>query len=289
MSNLQAQPKGGVPATAAHAPGILKSDMIIPYIILGQGLSDAVKDRKVQLGDIYRSTSQEILGNPDKPITAIFLHAPRADWVIEEKPKGANRFEYRRSEPRTASNETQPWSFFCDAEGSEFKAPGVAYTAQDKGVTEWRRVKRLTAFAILPQDIEAYVAEMEKDDGLPDPNKALSPVAFSFRSTSYQAGKEIGMFIAKAASMKTKKYPNGAPPYMYTLPLSCKLEQNDQGSFYVWSVNDSKAGPVTPKQLEYMQEWIQMINQGTNLQVHEEAEQQAYSAPTSGPVESEVC
>ncbi len=239
-------------------PQILRSDIKVPYITLGQGLSDAVVERKVQLGDIYRSTSAQILGNPDKPIEAIFLHYPKADWVIEQK--GKSKFEFRFTEPRTAANETSPWSFWADDDGEEMEAGA-------KGASEWRRVKRLTVFAILPDDIDAALVEMAKAEKgeLPDPSKALTPVAFSFRSSSYDCGKEVCTFFSQAQSMKV-------PIWHYQIPMFDSLKQNDDGSFYVWATDRTKAKGVRMEHLPLVSEWATMINNGVQLTVDEEGE-----------------
>lgn len=254
------------------APQVLKSDIIVPYITLGQGMSQAVIERKVQLGDIYRSTSGEVLGNPDKAIEAIFLHYPRADWVIEQK--GKQKFEYRSSMARTASNETLPWSYWADDDGNEMEAG-------QKGASEWRRVKRLTVFAILPADIDSAMVEMAKADKgeLPDPAKALTPVAFSFRSTGYNTGKEICTFYSQAQSMKV-------PIWRYQVPMFDTLESNDDGSFYVWKTDRTKAKGVKPEHLAMVSEWAMLINQGAPITVHEEGD--TGSVQGTGRAEREV-
>jgi len=262
---------------------IIRSDMIVPYIIIGQAPSDAVVDRKVQLGDIYRSTNLEKVGGPDAPIEVIFLHNPKTNWIIEEKPKGAQRFEYRRTEPRTALNETLPWSFWTDE-------TGVQEEKQFPGATEWRRVKQFSVFAILPKDIENFENEMKKMEAgeMPDVSKALTPVVFSFRSTSYYAGREIATFYTQASSMRAKMH-------YYKIPLSCKLEKNDQGTYYVWTVDRTKAKAIPVSQRELVDSWASLINSGTaKIVVDDAAEgQQTFEAPKEKPVseerKAEVC
>ncbi len=248
-------------------PQILRSDIKVPYITLGQGLSDAVVERKVQLGDIYRSTSAEILGNPDKPVEAIFLHYPKADWVLEQK--GKSKFEFRGTMGRNAANETLPWSYFADDEGEEMKQG-------ERGATEWRRVKRLTVFAILPADIDAALVEMAKAEKgeLPDPSKALTPVAFSFRSSSYDCGKEVCTFFSQAQSMKV-------PIWRYQIPMFDVLAQNNQGSFYTWKTDRTKAKGVKPEHLPLVSEWAAMINNGVQLTADEEGD--SASAESGSP------
>lgn len=238
---------------------MLRSDMLIPYLTCAQGMSDAVKERKAQMGDIIRSTSYEKMGDPENPVEFILLGYPKNNWVIEQKE--GSRFKFRRIEERNAANEVLPWYFWADNEGRELPegAPGA---------TEWRRVKQLLAFAILPADVAAAEAEMKKVEAgeLPDPNKALTPVLISFRSTSYKAGKELTTFFANCKSMKI-------PVYRYKLKIGCTLEQNDEGSFYVWNVDRNRAQAVSKEHLPMIEEWAQIVTyHGSELKTHDEAE-----------------
>lgn len=248
----------GLMHQSVAAPEILKTDLVVPYLTLGQGLSQAVIDRKVQLGDIYKSTEGKKIGDPEHPIEVVFLGQPKPDWVIEQK--GKSRFEYRKSEPRHAKNETLPWSFWADDDGNEM--PIAA-----KGASEWRRVKRLTVFAILSSDIEDFKKEIKKVEAgeLPDPSKALTPVAISFRSTGYNTGKDIGMFGAKAHTLR-------AAIWRYQIPMWGVLEQNDQGSYYVWKTDTTKAKPVLKENLAYLEEWVKMLEAGTEVVIHEDGD-----------------
>ena len=237
---------------------VLKSDIIVPYVILAQGMSEAVVERAVQQGDIYRSTTREVLGCPDKPIDVILLHYPTADWVIEQKT--GSRFEFRKTLPRNASNETLEWQFWADHDGNEVEEG-------TKGATEWRRVKRMTVFALLPSDIEAQEAELQKAEAgeLPDPTKALTPVILSFRSSSYKAGKECGNFVIKAKTMKQ-------PPYRYMIQLCDYVDKNDEGTFYVWKVDQNKVKPVPKEFMPMVEEWAKLINSGVKLRADDSAD-----------------
>ena len=258
MNNLQPV---GPQALATYTPQteeVLRSDIIVPYVTLMQGLSDFVKERKAQMGDIVRSTSREILGNPDKPINAIFLHYPKAEWVLEQKPPKSDKFEYRKSIPRTAANEALPWRYFSDDTGMvDFGAEAVPANS-----TEWKRVKRLSVFALLTGDVDAEKVERAKLDegGLPDPSKALTPVIFSFRVMSYDAGKEICTFFNQAKSM-------GVPIWKYAMPMTCVLDQNDKGSFYVWKPMRTQAKAVDKANLDTVQMWATIVNSGAKLTV----------------------
>lgn len=242
-------------------PEVLRSDMVLPYIVLAQGTSDAVKERAVTLGDIYRSTTKEALGNPDKPVDVVLLHYPTTDWVIEQKT--GNRFEFRKSIPRNASNELLEWKFWGDHDG-------VPVPEGTKGATEWRRVKRMVVFALLPQDIAAQAAEIAKAEAgeLPDPNKALTPVVLSFRSSSYKAGKVCGDFVLKAKSMKQ-------PPWRYQIQLGCYLDKNDEGTFYVWKADPNTAKGVAKELMPMVEEWAKIVGSGVSLKTDDQADTDA--------------
>lgn len=236
-------------------PEIIRTDIIVPYIVCCQGQSESVQQRKAQLGDIVRSTNFEKVGSTDEPVEVIFLHYPKANWIVEKKL--GQKFEYVRTEPRNAKNETDAWSFWCDEDGNEL-------VEQKKGAIEYRRVKQLLVFAILPRDIEAANIELKKiEEGeLPDPSKALTPVLMSFRSTSYKAGKEVCTFFTKAASMNV-------PIWKYALGVTNTLEKNDDGSFYVWKVDQVKPKAVHKANLPLIERWVSIVSSGSGLHADE--------------------
>lgn len=248
---------------------ILKSDLVVPYLSQGQGLSDMVTAKKVQLGDIYRSTTGEILGNPEKPVEVILLAPLKPEWVYQRR--GKSKFEFHHVEPRNAANETLPWLFFADEDGTPMEQG-------QKGAIEWKRVKRLSTFALLPTDIEAFKAEMKKvEEGeLPDPNKALMPVALSFLITSYKAGKALANFVTKCATFKV-------PMWKYSVTLGNTAETNDEGTFYVWKT-DGTSKPVDKGHLPFVEDWINQLGSGVSLNVHEDAEG-SVDMGTTGPRE----
>ncbi len=245
---------GEVTTYKAPQEEILKSDIIVPYVVVAQGLSDSVVQRKAQMGDIIRSTNFEKLGDPDKPIDVIFLNYPKANWIIEKKAEAVKgkeaRYEYQSVMERNAGNETLPWYYSADADGNE-----CAETAP--GAKEWRRVKQMVVFAILPADVDAFTEEMKKidtdPDYLPDPSKSVTPVILSFRSSSYKAGKEVATFFAQVKNVKKDIWK-------YQLKAGCSLTQNDDGSFYVWEVDRSKPKAVNAAHKETVEYWAKIVN-----------------------------
>lgn len=201
-----------LPATQAHDVGgeeILSSSIVIPRLLLMQGLSDFVNERKAQQGDMVRTTPFTKLGDPEVPI-AIIPITFNNQWMLSELI--GKKFEFRGYEPLTAANQDLPWEF-------------------EKNGTQWKRTKVLNLYALLPDDIKAEREELAKAEkgGSPDPDKALLPIMISFRSTSYSAGKDVTTHFAKA-----KKF--NQPGYVSTLALSCVADKNDLGSFFVFKV-----------------------------------------------------
>jgi hypothetical protein len=210
---------------------ILSSNIVIPKILLMQGLSDFVADRKAIMGDMVRSTTAEKLGDDKTPLEFIPLTF-KNEWILREKVGG--KFEYRGKEPMTASNQDAPW---------EFKKDGA----------DWKRVKALNVYALLPKDIQAEQAEMEKaKQGLdPDPDKALMPVLISFQSTSFNAGKDLVTHFAKA-----KKF--GQRGYVKTFRLKCYQDKNDKGTYFVYEIESASSTPDDQrKQAEY---WYNIVS-----------------------------
>lgn len=236
---------------------VLSSDIIIPKLLLMQGLSDFVTERKAGLGDVVRSTTVEKLGNPETAIDFIPLKATMG-WIEQEKV--GQKFEYRKAVARTAQNENYPWSFWRNANGAEFDRPG------QMGATEWRRVKTIDVFALLPSDIDAFEKEMAKAKStgeMPDLTKTILPVVISFRSTSFNAGKTVATFFAQVAEMAT--HAPQVRSYAYTLPLGCVAEKNDKGSFYIFKVGQPKK--LDAKYLPYAERWVNTLNSVKDIRV----------------------
>lgn len=267
MSNALATQQGGALATSNPNPTaqqILSTDILIPKLLLMQGQSEFVKERKARDGDFVRSTTVETLGGPEQGISFIPLKMT-TEWREEERV--GQKFEFRRTIPRTPANEHNPWSFWRNAQGMDFDKPGQL------GATEWRRVKVLNCFALLPTDIDAFDAEMAKaaESGeMPDLTKTVLPLVISFRSTSFNAGKQVATFFAQVEEMR-QHVPN-VKPYAYTLPLGCKLDKNDQGSFYIFQVGQPKK--LDPKYLAQAERWFNTLNSMKEVRIDESGERE---------------
>jgi hypothetical protein len=196
---------------------VLNSDMPIPRLYLMQKTSDLVDTGDFRAGDFVRSTNNEKLGDSKAPVSFIPLKMT-TDWMLQEKV--GDRFQWRGREPRTAQNDGLPWEF-------------------QKNGTEWKRMKEISVFALLPNDLENQeqrVKEALERGELPEP---ATPIVLTFRSTSYNAGKEVAKFFLTVEET-VKKYGHKLAPSMYALPLSNEKEENDKGSYQVMKVGKPK-------------------------------------------------
>lgn len=255
MSQSLAKTNAQVPQTQTlpdtQTQEVLNSDIIIPKLLLMQGLSEFVSERKktpeghpIAQGDIVNSVSLDVVADPEETIQVIPLKLT-AEWRLEEKVSG--KLEYRGTEPRTAANEDAPW---------EFKKNGA----------DWKRTKVLNLFALLPSDILAYRQELTQaaESGeMPDLNKTLMPVVISFRSTSFNAGKKVATFYAQLRDM-ARLNPN-VRPYNYTLELGCFQDKNDKGTYYVFQVG--KTTKLASELIDDAARWYGILNAMKEIRV----------------------
>lgn len=252
-SALAAGARSGLP----QAPTALASDIIIPKLLLMQGLSELVNARKAQQGDMVKSTTAEKLGDDKTPVEVIPLTIHNV-WMLQEDARGMGKWEFRGYEPRTPNNETDPWEF-------------------SKAGTKWKRTKVINLYALLPGDIDAYAKEKERflkgvsdgDDGIDfDVDRALMPIVIPFRNTSFQAGRTVATHFTKAESLSAE-LGTLIPPYTKTMGLSCYQDKNDKGAYFVLDV-DAKGKKTAPQHLPLAQLWYKrLVAAGHSLKVDE--------------------
>jgi hypothetical protein len=247
MKNEMQTQATNLPATSAPPQTkILASDVVVPRLLLMQGMSDLVNDRKANIGDMVKNSTAEKLGDPEHPIQIIPLAEPTPTWIIEFKRKGDQKWGFKGVEPRNASNADLPWRFEADKDGKPL-TPGQTSDF------EWRRVQCLTLYALLPADIEAFMVEEAKAAAgeMPDTSKALTPVLVTFRSTGFKAGKEVSTFFTEVAQFKLQAWK-------FSISLGCVLDKNDLGTYYVFKV-DRKSTPVKKEHLPKVEYWANIV------------------------------
>lgn len=216
-----------------------REDIMIPKLLLMQGLSKLVAEGTVGQGEIVRSTTGKSLAKKGESVSFIPL-ATFKTWVVEEKigPK----YEFRRTEPMTAANKDLPLEFV-------------------EGANSWRRSRCLNFYVLLPQDIAREVSALKAaaSGELPDPEDCLLPCVLSFRRTSYPAGKILITHFAKADQFKV-------PPAVSVFKLSSDVVKNDLGTFQVLAVAPDRK--TTIEELTVCKKWHDTL-QTANIKIDE--------------------
>jgi len=140
-------------------------DLMIPKIVLMQGLSKRVTDDLAKFGEMRDSLSNKLLGDSKNPLEIIPIHVQKA-WVIYNKIN--SKYEYVNQVKRDFSNED--WELEGMVDGIEV-----------------RRDRCINYFVLLTEEIA--------DD-------IYFPYLISFRRTSYNAGKTLETHRAKYEMFK---------------------------------------------------------------------------------------
>lgn len=251
------------PPPAAPTQAVLASDIVIPKLLLMQGLSDFVTEGRARQGDIVKSSTVVKvagIGAPGETFKTIDFIPLKVTTGWAEKERVGQKFEFRKAFPRTPTNDHLPWSFWRNAQGMDFDRPG------QMGATEWQRVKSIDVYALLPSDVDAFETEMkqavEKGE-VPDLSKTILPVCISFRSTSFNAGKVVTTFFAQLAELaQTVKTVRS---YNYAMTLGCKPAKNQKGSFFVFDVGQPKK--LAAQYVATAEKWTNTLNQLETIKV----------------------
>ena len=136
------------------------SDLIVPKLLLAQGLSKAVAEGEAKMGDIRNSLSGVVIGGPNKPVPFIPITIKKY-WkkfeVVNDKK------QYRGTEPFTQANASR--------EREDVVIEGKTY-AYDLVID---------AFGFTEEDVQDPIA---------------LPTAISFTRTSYKAGQKMNTHFA---------------------------------------------------------------------------------------------
>lgn len=226
----------GVPAIGGTSSwgseGVNQSDILIPKLLLMQPLSKLVADGKAAPGDLVKSTDGSKLCDKAGTIEVLAFSTTKT-FVIMEEVKG--KFEFRGVENVTPENADAPLEYMLDGK-------------------KMRRDRALNFFALLPSEIEKEtkaLAAMKESGEIPDPDDALLPLALSFRRTSYGTGKTFATHFAKSAHFNV-------PPAVHVFKLGVKMEKNDKGTFFVYTIE--KARKSKPEEIQAAARWYQTVS-----------------------------
>lgn len=185
------------------------SDMLIPRILLMQGVSELVGQRKADQGDIIDSVSHEVLAGPDKVVDIIPIKQLDKVWSIEKY--NGKKWVFERQDPWDESLKEQ----------REFEEKGVKY----------RRNQRLSFYVLLARDADTMHL----------------PYMISFQRTGYQGGRILASFF-KEALLAFKMGDKNAIPMAQVFELGCHVETGDSGTYYVLDVKKGRPAKDSEKQ-----------------------------------------
>ncbi len=138
------------------ADTVIASDLVIPKVLLMQGLSKLMNNENVsaRLGEIRGSLEGNLLGGPKEAMEIIPFFV-KENWNLFEEENG--KYEFRGREPRTMANDSLP----------------LEEVVEGKKI---RRDKTIDVYVLSPKEIE---------------QGEFLPYLISFTRTSFRAGKKL--------------------------------------------------------------------------------------------------
>jgi hypothetical protein len=175
-------------------------DILLPRILVMQGLSKFVADDKARMGEFRDSLSAKLLGGKDAPMDFIPFYSNKT-WLVFKVVKVGNstKEEYAGTFPLTPENSN--WQREAQV-----------------GTDYLKRYMCINYYVLLPSEIES--------------NEAF-PYVLSFRSSSYTAGRKLETHKVKYKAIKK-------PICWKTFKLTTSLTENEKGKFYVLDVEPDR-------------------------------------------------
>lgn len=207
------------------------NDLIVPQILVMQGLSVLVVDEKAAIGEFRDSLTGSLLGHyTTAPIEVIPFYCTEVFSISKQLPDGG--FKYLRTDAiikspmKAGYNDNAPWSDKEMINGA---------------LTEIKRTRRYNFFVLLPSEIEAM-------------GEAAMPYFISFKSTSVKEGKKLFnmMYVRNIAS--------GLAPAAFHFKIAGKKEKNEKGTFIVPTVEQS--AKTSSIELSMALKWYKMVSGG---------------------------
>lgn len=229
------------------------SDIVVPKLLLAQGLSQSVANQTAKMGDITNSLTGAVIGGPQAAVPFIPITIKKY-WKRFEKV-GTKR-QFRGNELYNKENSNRPLTE---------QLPSQANPQQ---IVTWEFDLVLDVYGFTEDDVQDPIA---------------LPSAISFTRTSYKAGQKVMTHFAALEGA----IPNPIPYPTYMLTLSCEKKQNDKGIFYVFDVkprmDGAKAmktpGAYGPK----IERWAQILNDSSRKVVVDDVEDEVVTG--SAPVD----
>ena len=112
----EAKEMAALEAEMANAFGnqeVSSSDIIIPKLMVMQGLSKLVIDGVAKFGDFVDSTTEQVIGNMKEPYEVVPFHMEKL-WYISKKV--GDDYEFMKVEAVTLANENLPYEDMLNGE-----------------------------------------------------------------------------------------------------------------------------------------------------------------------------
>lgn len=240
--------KAPPPAAYQEGPSVVdSSDIVVPRLLLAQGISQAVADNKAKMGDIRNSLTSVVLGGPNEEVKFIPITIKKY-WKKFEKVNGKNQFRGNESFNHMNANRARTGEFPSQAN------PLVK--------AMWEFDLTIDVFGFTEDDVQ---------------NPIALPTAISFSRTSYKAGQQVNTMLASVEAANL-------PYYAYMLSVGCDKKQNDKGIFYVFKVQplmDGKKMVLTPEAYyPKIARWSKILTDSSRTIVVDDAGEDAVEAAT---------
>jgi len=221
-------------------------DILIPKLLLMQGVSQAVADEKADQGDILDSVTLEKLGSGReksfKEIGVVPLMATKT-WTNFEIVDGHE--EWRGEEPFTPQNVNRGKS------------------SKGENGEEFKHVKNLNFYVMLEEQLK-------------DPTAI--PYLVSFRSTSYRVGQALSTHFSKCAKAAAMGKP--VPPAATIFNLGAKKTSNENNTWWIYSL--SPKGSTGKEDLKVCYDWYQILRKGAHKVDQSEFGESEVKEPAQG-------
>lgn len=226
------------------------SDIIVPKILLAQGLSKSVADNKAKMGDFTNSLNGAVIGNAATPMPFIPVTLKKY-WKKFELVNGKKQF--RGVEPFTRENANRE----RETDGPSQMNPQIT--------VKWSYDLTIDLYGFTEDDVQDPIS---------------LPTVVSFTRTSYKAGQKANTHFAML---------DGAEPQIpystYMLEILATKTQNDKGIFYTFDLKpkmDGKKMAKTPTEyFPKIDRWSKLLNDSTrNIAVDDAGEDVADTSAT---------
>lgn len=197
------------------------TDLIIPKLLLMQGMSDAVSEGKAGVGEWRDSVNLNKFGGLNDSFEVIPFHVTK-HWDIEVEQEDG-KFKWARTEPIIENpaapgyNDQLPWQ--DKEEGKNIK-----------------RIRRLNFYVLIPSEVKEGTS---------------IPYVVSFKSTSLKEGQKMlnQMYVRNLRAKLT--------PASYKFKLAVTKEENDKGKWFVPVVELGGLSNVT--EIQEAHSWFKTV------------------------------